>query len=211
MALEVENLPFEKLARLPKVVRFLLVLIMAGVVVGGYAYFLYMPAKERIEALQVQEKDLQRKLAQARAVVQNMPKFKEELEVLEGELTYALRQLPDEEQLYVLLNDIDARGKNAGLEFKAFRRQSKVQRDFYAEVPIELELTGSFHDVVTFFDEISRLDRIVNVNELHVKIERESMAGTKLEVKGRATTYQFTKPAAPKEEARVARSDEGVV
>ena len=60
-------------------------------------------------------------------------------------LTLALRQLPDSKELPVLLTDVTSLGKNAGLEFKAFRPRPEIQRDFYAEVPIEIEFTGRFH------------------------------------------------------------------
>ena len=169
-----------------------LVFLLAAIAVGGaYTYFMYLPAKAELATLQSEENDVRRRLHQARAIVADLDKFRQEVALLDSKLEQALQRLPNEEQLYVLLNDIDALGKNAGLEFKAFRRQSKVDREFYAEVPIEIELDGAFHDVVSFFDEISRLDRIVNVSELQVSIGSEGVEGTELQVKGRALTYQF--------------------
>ena len=91
----------------------------------------------------------------------------------------------------MLLTDITSLGKNAGLEFKAFRPKEEVRRDFYAEVPIDIEFTGDFHDTAAFFDEISRLPRIVNVGSLDVVISTENSLDTVLQVKGNATTFRF--------------------
>ena len=66
----------------------------------------------------------------------------------------------------MLLTDVTASARTPGLEFKAFRPQHEMPRDFYAEVPIEIEFSGGFHDIATFFDQISKLPRIVNVSEL---------------------------------------------
>ena len=121
----------------------------------------------------------------------NEEAVKAEIEALERKLEVALRQLPDSKELPVLLTDITSLGKNAGLDFKAFRPQEELRRDFYAEVPIEIEFVGDFHDVASFFDEVSRLPRIVNIGELDVSISDESAMNTTLLVKGSATTFRF--------------------
>jgi type IV pilus assembly protein PilO len=96
----------------------------------------------------------------------------------------------------VLLTDVNTLGKNAGLEIKAFRPGSEVKRDFYAEVPIEIEFVGKFHDIATFFDQVSKLPRIVNVAKLAIKIDEESAIETVLKVSGEAVTFRFLEEAA---------------
>jgi type IV pilus assembly protein PilO len=119
--------------------------------------------------------------------------------------------LPDSKELPVLLTDITSLGKNAGLDFRAFRPNTEIRRDFYAEVPIDIEFTGRFHDVAMFFDEIARLPRIVNVSELDVTIARETSMDTVLEVKGSATTFRFVEaePAPEPEAAKPGRGRRG--
>jgi type IV pilus assembly protein PilO len=126
-----------------------------------------------------------------RSVAANMGRFQDEIAGLEKKLKIALRQLPDSKELPVLLTDVTSLGKNAGLEFKAFRPQDEVRRDFYAEVPIGIEFTGTFHEIANFFDRVAKLPRIVNVAELDMSIGDESANQTKLKVKGRATTFRF--------------------
>ncbi len=184
----------DKLAKLPRAVRISLVPIIAVLVVGLYGYFLYMPAKAELRSGHERLLQLQRKLSEVRAVASNEGAVKEEIAVLEKKLGNALRQLPDSKELPVLLTDITSLGKNSGLEFKAFRPQEEERKAFYAEVPIDIEFTGQFHDIATFFDEVSRLPRIVNIGELAVTVTRETTTNTWLSVKGQATTFRFVEP-----------------
>ncbi|MDX1578498.1 MAG: type 4a pilus biogenesis protein PilO, partial [Gemmatimonadota bacterium] len=181
----------EKLQKLPRAYRMALIPAIAIVVGAAYVYVLYMPTRAQLDGVQEQQLQLQRKLAEVRSVAANEDRVKAEIAELERKLAVALRQLPDDKELPVLLTDITSLGKNAGLDFKAFRPQPEFKRDFYAEVPIELEFTGRFHDIATFFDEVSRLPRIVNIGELDIQIEREGSEDTTLKVKGNATTFRF--------------------
>ncbi|NNL85081.1 MAG: type 4a pilus biogenesis protein PilO [Myxococcales bacterium] len=181
----------DKLGKLPKPYRIALVPAVALVVLGGYVYFSYMPAKQQLAAIQGQQQNLQRKLREVQAVAENIESYEATLDELQNKLSVAVRQLPNSKELPVLLTDISSLGKNAGLDFKAFRPTPENHKDFYAEVPIEIEFTGTFHDVVRFFDEISRLPRIVNIGELNMQIDREDSVTTTLHVKGEARTFRF--------------------
>jgi len=199
---------FEKLAKLPKSYRTALIPAIVVLVGAVYIYFLYLPAKSNLEGIRDQQLQLQRKLAEVRTVAGNEEAVKQEISELERKLEVALRQLPDSKELPVLLTDITSLGKNAGLEFKAFRPKEETKRDFYAEVPIDIEFVGDFHDIASFFDEISRLPRIVNIDALDVAIASESSLNTVLQVKGNATTFRFLEnapKAEPEEEGKPAK------
>ena len=181
----------EKFTRLPRAWRLAAYPVIAAIVGSVYGYLLFVPARQELQAVQDKQFELQRKLNEVRAVAANMGRFEEEIAALEKKFKIALRQLPDSKELPVLLTDVTSLGKNAGLEFKVFRPQPEVRRDFYAEVPIGIEFTGGFHDVATFFDRVAKLPRIVNVAELDMTIGEESAETTLLKVKGRATTFRF--------------------
>ena len=195
------NQHFEKLAKLPKPYRMAILPVIVVLVAAGYAYLLYLPKADALESARTQQLQLQRRLNEVRAVATNIEQFEEEIAALERKFKIALRQLPDSKELPVLLTDINTLGKTSGLDFKAFRPAPEVRRDFYAEVPIEIEFTGKFHDVAMFFDEVSRLPRIVNVNELSIGIGEENSVNTVLKVKGEATTFRFLEEGAGAEEA----------
>jgi type IV pilus assembly protein PilO len=181
----------EKFARLPKPWRMAAYPLIVVGVLAAYGYALFMPARAELETVQGKQFEVQRKLNEVRSVAANMGRFEEEIAALEKKLKIALRQLPDSKELPVLLTDVTSLGKNAGLEFRAFRPQSEVVRDFYAEVPIGIEFTGGFHEIANFFDRVAKLPRIVNIAELDMTIGKESSQRTVLKVKGRATTFRF--------------------
>ena len=185
----------DKLGKVPRAYRMALLPVVAVVVGALYAYVGYMPKAAELEKLRAEQLQLQRRLNEVRAVAENLAKFEEEIVLLERKLKIALRQLPDSKELPVLLTDINTLGKTSGLEIKAFRPKSEVKRDFYAEVPIEVEFVGKFHDIVAFFDQVARLPRIVNVNKLDVKIGEESTLETVLKVEGEAVTFRFLDPS----------------
>ncbi len=189
----------DKLNKLPRAYRLAMLPAIVVVVAAVYIYFMYLPAKQELNSANDQHLQMQRKLAEVRAVASNEEAVKAEIAALERKLRDALRQLPDSKELPVLLTDITSLGKNAGLDFKGFRPKNEVNKGFYAEVPIDIEFTGRFHDVAMFFDEVSRLPRIVNVGELMIDISEEDSFGTVLSVKGEATTFRFVE--APPESA----------
>lgn len=189
---------FERFAKLPRRYRIAALPLLCALVLGAYGYVFYRPASAQLAAVENQERELQRKVSEVRAIVANLGAFEKELADLEQRLKLALRQLPDSKELPVLLTDISSLGKDAGLEFKLFRPQDEIARDFYAEVPIEIEFSGGYHDVARFFDKVSKLPRIVNVSRLEVGMADQDAESTRLTVKGEATTFRFIEqPAAP--------------
>jgi type IV pilus assembly protein PilO len=199
----------DKLGKLPRPVRIALFPIAFTLVMGVYGYAFYLPASEELTAKQEEHLQLQRKLSEVRAVASNEAAVKQEIADLEKKLQQALRQLPDSKELPVLLTDITSLGKSAGLDFKAFRPQSEVKKAFYAEVPIEVEFVGHYHDIAHFFDEVSRLPRIVNIGEIAVAIASENTQDTVLKVSGLATTFRFVEPDPEAEAAADAKGAKG--
>ncbi len=192
---------FEKLSRLPKPARMATIPVIVVLVVGAFVYFSYLPAKRQMAKIESQQQELQRKLNEVRSVAGNLEKYEATIAELEAKFKVALRQLPDSKELPVLLTDISSLGKNAGLDVRAFNPQPEVRRDFYAEVPIDLEFTGRYHDIAVFFDELSRLPRIVNIGRLDMTIDDENAFDTVLKVKGQAQTFRFIEPAPAATEA----------
>jgi type IV pilus assembly protein PilO len=200
----------DKLQRLPKGARMATVPTIMVIVLAIYGYVFFMPARQELATAEQDRLQLQRRLSEVRAVAANEQAVRDEIAQLEKKLTIALRQLPDSKELPVLLTDVTSLGKNAGLDFKAFRPQQEVRRAFYAEVPIDIEFNGSFHDIAAFFDQIARLPRIINITDLEMKIGKENSTSTVLAVAGKATTFRFVEPdpqaqaepAAPKGKGR---------
>ncbi len=180
---QIERLPFG--ARLG---------LLAGVfvlVIGMYWMGIYDGQRQTLEAQRTQLTKLQSEIAESRAVASNLNSFREQREILRKEFEGALQRLPNDTELPGLLTDISGLGKKSGLEIRVFDPGKKVNRGFYAEVPIALEFYGSYHELATFFDRLSRLSRIVNITQLDMKLESKSGDRPKLQIKGVATTFQF--------------------
>jgi type IV pilus assembly protein PilO len=168
------------------------ILAAVAVLLGCIYYFGYYQSEhERLMALRAQELELQRKLSEVRSIAANISAFETEITQLEAQLAVALRQLPNEKQLEVLLADISNLGKTAGVEIKSFKRENEQVHDFYAEVPISVQIEGTYHDIARFFDSVSRLPRIVNMGALEMKVAKANASETRLVVSGTATTFRF--------------------
>jgi type IV pilus assembly protein PilO len=183
--------PLEQMARLPRQLRYL---ILAGVFVAilcVYGFVFYRGVQQKVTNLDVKLTKVHSEIAESRAVESNLKSFEQQQQRLRAELADALRRLPNQKELPVLLTDLSSLGKKSGLEIRSFRPVSEIQHGFYAEVPIKIEFVGSYHEVALFFDRLSRLSRIVNISELTMSHEDADADPPQLEVRGIATTFRF--------------------
>jgi len=181
----------DQLAKLSRGARMGILAAIAVLIGAAYYFGYYQAEREKLMTLHAQVLELQRKLSEVRSIAANIGAFEAEITQLEAQLSVALRQLPNEKQLEVLLADISNLGKTAGVEIKSFKRENEVMHDFYAEVPISVQLSGTYHEIAKFFDSVSRLPRIVNMGALDLKVASASAAETRLSVSGTATTFRF--------------------
>ncbi|HJO23350.1 MAG: type 4a pilus biogenesis protein PilO [Myxococcota bacterium] len=181
----------DQISKLPTAARGGILVFVAVMIGAGYFFLMYEDAHGHHEQLQTKELELQRKLSEVRSIAANLAEFEEEIVNLELKLQGVLRQLPNEREIEVLLTDISGLGKKAGIEIKEFRRKDEVSHGFYAEVPIDLELTGEYHHIARFFDLLAGLRRIVNMGSINMSVGSDSMEATVLRAKGTATTFRF--------------------
>ena len=181
----------EQFAKLPKAARVGVLVGLMLMVGAGYFFGVYQAKSEQLKSLRTKELELQRKLTEVRSIAANIAAFEAEIQELEVKLNDALRQLPNEKQLEVLLTDISNLGKTSGIEIKSFRREDEEIHDFYAEVPISIALEGRFHDIARFFDLVAKLPRIVNMGSIQMAVASEKDSDTLLKVTGKATAFRF--------------------
>ncbi len=187
-------IPWGRLSKLTKLHKILIVVGIVGALWGCFTWFLYMPQKENISRIERDLRTAQDKLAQLRNVEKNLREFKKKLKETEAKFKEALQLLPDKEEIPTLLTSISNLGANSGLEFLLFQPQKEVNRNFYAEIPLKMEISGSYHNVAIFFDQVSRLGRIVNIRDINMT----EMKGAKtqedtviLKTGCTAATYKF--------------------
>ena len=174
------------------------ILILVGilaVITGLYFYAFFNPRQEELKVLKDDLNKLAKELNESKAITRDLKKFKEQVDFLNVELTNALTQLPNEKEIPEILKNITSLGKESNLEFTLFKPKPEEPQQFYAKVPIELVVLGSYHNTGIFFDKMSRLPRIINVVDFNMsrtkdikgKLENEVLVKTSCVV----NTYRF--------------------
>ena len=199
------NIPYARLVGIDIRVRWGIVVGLPVIIVIAMFFLLISP--------KVVEKDeLNNKLVKARmdvqkkqALEQRLPEFELEIKQKDYELSLLRRQLPEEREIPDLIDQISNIGTQSGLQFLTFKPESEKERDFYSEVPVSLRMVGTFHNLVAFFDRISRLPRIVTVANLNIKASKAKKEATVTQVVAtcKAITFRFIEARVdePKEEA----------
>ncbi len=171
--------------------------ILGGVVAAlfaGFWFMLYSPVFTELAAMQDQidgAAGLRYQVAQQQGIAKNLDRYVKEVEGLEVELKKALMELPDEKEIDQLLARISDVGRDAGLEIRLFKPRDEQKKDFYAEVPVEMEVFGNFHQLATFFDEVGHMERIVNVEEFNMTEPEPTAEAVNLKTSVVATTFRF--------------------
>jgi type IV pilus assembly protein PilO len=175
--------------------RKILVWLVFCLAVGGVYYFAgFRPRLETLRALESDFDRLGKELQENKAIADNLPKVKEEVRRLDERLALALEKLPNSEEIPTLLRTVSDLGRDSGLDFLLFKPAPSVPKDFYAEVPLELQVLGRYHDIAAFFDKVGRLPRIVTIQDLDLGGAKATPGGLKLTAGCRATTFKFIEP-----------------
>jgi type IV pilus assembly protein PilO len=191
---KVPTIPWHKLGKLSRAHKIIISVAILGALWGCFVWFFYMPQTEKITRLNQDLKSAQDKLVRLKDVEQNLRAFKKQFKETEEKFKEALKLLPDKEEIPTLLTSISNLGAQSGLEFILFQPQKDVPRNFYAEIPLKLEVTGPYHNVATFFDQVSRLSRIVNIGDVtmtEMKAAKTQADTVILKTACTATTYKF--------------------
>jgi type IV pilus assembly protein PilO len=151
----------------------LLVLLLAAILV--VAYFLDWQGQiEQLEAGRQQEEKLKQEYVDKKKQAVNIDLLRAQLREIETSFGALLKQLPNRSQMEALLVDINQAGLGRGLQFELFRpAQSETVRDFYAELPITVKVTGNYHDMGAFASDIGQLPRIVTLNDINLNVGKD--------------------------------------
>ena len=185
------DLRVEGFIRRPVYQRVTVLVILMVLVVAGFYFGIYQGQMEEMSSLQQELVTANAKLSQNRSIAANLPIFRAEYERLQARLKDALSELPDKKEIFKLLRDVGDLARNQGLDVMQFTPVAEVAKDFYAEVPVNLKLRGSYHDVALFFDAVGRLPRIVNIDQLKLGQPQVVDGKTTLSVDCRTTTFRF--------------------
>jgi type IV pilus assembly protein PilO len=199
VSVEKVNPVFDKLEQLSKIQR---IAIWAGLLIlliGAFVYFSYLPKLKTIDKLKTNLTKVTKELEVAKKNARQLNAYRKKMQDAEEQFKIVMRALPEKEEIPTLLTGISKAGKSAGLNFILFQPKPEVQKDFYAEIPVAIEVSGDYHGVATFFENVAGLNRIVNIRNISMTPQKK---GTALKTKCTAVTYKFIEAPKKKKKSR---------
>ncbi|MFT5544230.1 MAG: type IV pilus assembly protein PilO [Arenicella sp.] len=182
---EINDLDFEQVATWPFEVKSLVAVFVVVIgLVGGY-YFLIKDKLPLLEVAQNKELSLKQTYQGKYRIAVNLQAYEEQLTQLQNDFSSMLKSLPTSNETPGLLDDITLVGTSAGLTFRLLNWQREIPKEFYSELPIEMEVFGGYHNFGQFASEIAGLPRIVTVHDFEVTQEVNT-----LKLKVQAKTYR---------------------
>jgi type IV pilus assembly protein PilO len=173
------NIDFNNVGNLPVPVKAVLLFVeFLIILVLGY-YFLWSPALESLDKSKAKEQELRQIFLDKKKQAINLAAYKQQMVEIEKTFGVLLKQLPDRSQMDGLLTDINQAGLGRGLEFELFKPGQETHAEFYAEMPISVKVLGSYHDLGAFATDISKLSRIVTLNDVSIESGKEAIKGQK--------------------------------
>jgi type IV pilus assembly protein PilO len=186
------------LTRLPLAGQLGVSAVVAALICGGFYYFWYSDALDQQKNKEARLADLQKQIRALEATANKLPEFQREVQALEARLETLKRILPPEKEMPDLMRRVQYLAAQSSLQIKKFNPAPPVQKDFYQEIPVNLDLEGTYHNLGAFLDRISRMSRLVNMGTIQIKAQQKPTISNTIVTSAVATTYvyQDTAPAA---------------
>jgi len=163
-------------------------LVVVAVLIMAFYFLGWEPIQQDIETQHAQVEQQRIILKKNERLAEDLPKKKAEFAELEKQLKIALNMLPKKSQIPDLLENVSWAGKDSGLEFSTFKPKGESVKQIYAEVSVDINVLGSYRQLLTFLKRVGEMSRIVAVKNLKIS---QSRAGGALAVKGDVVTYRF--------------------
>lgn len=182
----------ERINKLATPVKAAIVLGVAIALTAGTYFFFISDLEVAIDGLASQQEAANRTLAEKQAIADNLVERRKEMDALETRFQEALTQLPERKDIEELLAQLNDVGKKSGLEIARVVPGPERQEGFYASIPINVSVSGNYHEIAMFLQEIANLRRIVNVST--IKMGQPRVNGDKVSLNSEflATTFRFS-------------------
>ena len=179
---ELNELDFEQIALWPKEVRIVVALFVAILVGALSYYFIVSPKLPILDAAEIKEQELKLQFEAKSRIAYNLQAYKDQLARIEKDFSSMLKSLPTSNETPGLLDDITFVGTASGLSFKLLNWQQEVPKEFYTELPIQIEVSGNYHDFGEFVSKVAALPRIVTLHDFEI-IRENSQLNLQLQAK----------------------------
>lgn len=188
-------MPKIDLKNLPKAVRIAIAVVPTLLVGGLFFYFLVLPKNTEIEGLKKAIAEQQTKISKSQSMADKLDELKVKNEALKVELKKLEEQLPEENEISALLKQVSDEGIKAGLNimsWKPSKRRNHSSGVVY-EVPVNVNLTGSYHSLGIFFSSLTKIDRIINISNIKLGGPKAKGNVAELNVSFSAVTFTAVK------------------
>jgi type IV pilus assembly protein PilO len=181
---------FEKIESIKMPVRLLIFIGTISLFMGAFIWFIYLPKSEQVKKTRVSIDELDKQLKQARVQRAKLPETQRKEQEVDSQLNEALKMLPNSKEIPSLLTKVSELANDSELDaFGGFTPKPEIVKEFYIEVPISLEVRGTYHNVAVFFDKVGHMERIMNIRNVSMKPVSER--STTLVTTCDAITYRF--------------------
>jgi len=170
----------------------LAIILLVAILLGVGVYFLDIQEQGERLAREVRtEQDLRQDFERKQEKAANLENYKKQLADMEASFGALVRQLPDKTEVADLLVDVSQTGLAAGLEFELFQPEGEVRKEFYAELPIKLRVTGTYHEFGDFVSGLAALPRIVTIHDVKITPAKGKGKSGTLVLEALAKTYRY--------------------
>ena len=185
------NIDFKNAGSLPLPVKLVLLSFLAVILIGLGYWFLWSPQIDEFNQAQSKETELREVFTNKKSQAIKIEAYRQQMIDIEKTFGALLKQLPDKSQMDGLLTDINQAGLGRGLEFELFKPGQESIADFYAEMPIQIKIKGSYQDMGAFATDISKLSRIVTLNDMAIAPLTKDTKDSVLVFEATAKTYRY--------------------
>jgi len=199
---DINDIDFNNAGSWPAPVKSLvLVVVFVALVFGGY-WFLIKDQYVALETVVVEEVDLKQKYESRAFKVANLEAYRQQMKDMQKSFGALLKQLPADTEVPGLLEDITNTGLGSGLDIDSIKLKPEVSKEFYVELPMDIAVTGTYHDIASFVSGVASLPRIVTLHNFKitpVKKNKKTQSGLlKMSVAAKTYRYKGDKKKSPK-------------
>ena len=194
---KIDGEDFKRIGTAPIALRGIIIVLGCAAVIAAMAHFMVKPQFDKLKVVEADEIQLRQKFDSEQAKAANRTAYIEQLEEMKKTFNVMLRQLPNKTDIESLLVDLSQTSVASGLEVQFFKPENEVPREFYAEYPIRISVTGQYHQFGKFISGLAALPRIVTLSKIDIKDSGNGPrngspnSASKLKMDLMATTYRY--------------------
>lgn len=191
MDINLNELTFDNFAFWPKPIKIAVVVIALVLLIAAGYWFLIMPEYDSLNSLRNNEKTLRADFEHKQQQAANLNAYKNQLTKMQKKFGSLVSKLPNKNEMDKLLEDISRTGISSGLKFELFKPGAEVEHDFYIELPIDMIVVGTYHQLAVFLSRIAAMNRIVTLHDLTIESADKGKGGEDLRMTITAKIYRY--------------------